>query len=392
MMTPSGQPSSATARALGPFPPTSPLQHIRRSRALASFGACSRYASFMWVALTLTGCTDFPGDPARTVSVQQPSDALWPSELSVKDTILFAVDVEDEDGSRITGLGVQWQSSDPSVLEVRSLVPTGATRDTALLAQLSVQIVAQRRGEATISVEVVQPGITATVLSRTIRVMEHWTSVSAGFTHSCGITIDHDAFCWGSGFLGNGSVAGSPKPVPVSGGLKFASVTAGDGHSCGVLLDGTVQCWGSNTNGALGTGAAGDQALPATVSLVSTFATVVAGDNYVCGVSGEMAAYCWGDNDRWELGDARVIAGRPVPPFDNCGIGSQVVCSRTPRRIRDRVNIPLVLSSIAPGVSHTCALSPSGAAICWGRGSVELGSAVEVTTTSSGLDCWASAA
>ena len=392
MMTPSARLGVAMASAVCPIP-LALMQHVRRPRAVAVFGVGSRYAPLLCVALTLTGCEDFPSDPARTVSFQQPPDAQWPSELTVADTTVLAIEVRDEDGSPITGLGIRWQSSDANVLEVRSLVPPGAVGNDTLLGELSVQVIAQRRGEATISAEVSQPGISSTVLSRAIRVMEHWTSVSAGFTHTCGITINHDAYCWGSGLLGNGSVAGSPIPVQVGQDLKFKGVTAGDGHSCGLLLDGTIMCWGSNGAGALGNGSAGDQAVPVTVSVISILKLAVAGDNYACGVSAESAAFCWGNNESWQLGDAFLQpflpaqGGEPSPAFQDCGVLSPLRCSRTPRRVRDRGSdaapegIPLALSSIAPGVGHTCALDSDGAAICWGSGSAELGSATKVETS-----------
>jgi alpha-tubulin suppressor-like RCC1 family protein len=390
-MTPSAHSGGSAVRAPGAVT-WAPLRGLRYSTA-PRFVAPWRSMRFIWLATALVGCEDFPGDPERSVSIEQPSAAQWPSELSVKDTTVLAVDVQDENGTPVTGLGVQWQSDHPDVVEVRSLVPTGANGDQALLAQLRVQVIAQHRGEATITAEVSQPGFEPTVLSRTIRVMEHWTSISAGFTHTCAITIDHDAFCWGSGLIGNGSAAGSPVPVQVGRDLKFKAVTTGDGHSCGLLQDGTVVCWGSNREGAIGNGAAGDQGVPALVSIVSILASVVAGDNYVCGTSTDMAGFCWGSNTSWQLGDAFLVpfsltTGAPTPPFDDCGILFRSRCSRTPRQVRDRGSfevpdgVPLVLSRVAPGVTHTCALTDGGTAFCWGSGSAELGSSAQLTTDS----------
>jgi alpha-tubulin suppressor-like RCC1 family protein len=45
-------------------------------------------------------------------------------------------------------------------------------------------------------------------------------AVSAGNTHSCGVTPKGEAYCWGSGFtgeLGNGSDVASSVPVLVFG-------------------------------------------------------------------------------------------------------------------------------------------------------------------------------
>src|SRR5215218_2512790 len=58
--------------------------------------------------------------------------------------------------------------------------------------------------------------------------------ILAGQGHSCGVTTDNRAFCWGSNFLGllgdNGDF-NSSVPVAVAGGLSFHSVSAGPGHN-----------------------------------------------------------------------------------------------------------------------------------------------------------------
>ncbi len=95
-----------------------------------------------------------------------------------------------------------------------------------------------------------------------------FTTLSAGFEHTCGLEASGAAYCWGSnrtGELGNGTVAESETPVLVAGNLVFASIAAaGDeydfagerifdnGHTCGVTVDGTVYCWGYNRFGELG--------------------------------------------------------------------------------------------------------------------------------------------
>jgi alpha-tubulin suppressor-like RCC1 family protein len=86
-------------------------------------------------------------------------------------------------------------------------------------------------------------------------------SVSAGFTHSCGVTTPGDAYCWGwnlRGQLGDGTNTDSNVPVEVSGGLTFQSVSAGGAHSCGVTPAGDAYCWGRNFAGQLGNGASGN--------------------------------------------------------------------------------------------------------------------------------------
>jgi len=62
-----------------------------------------------------------------------------------------------------------------------------------------------------------------------------FSSLTAGYRHTCGLTSSGTAYCWGLnlfGELGDGTTTGSGSPVPVTGGLTFTSLTAG-GHTCG---------------------------------------------------------------------------------------------------------------------------------------------------------------
>src|SRR5437773_11781124 len=77
-----------------------------------------------------------------------------------------------------------------------------------------------------------------------------WTAIAAGQWHTCGLTTDGAAYCWGrgaSGQLGNGSTTDSPNPVAVSGGLTFSALTTGNDHTCGLTTSGAAYCWGSNS-------------------------------------------------------------------------------------------------------------------------------------------------
>jgi alpha-tubulin suppressor-like RCC1 family protein len=58
--------------------------------------------------------------------------------------------------------------------------------------------------------------------------------VSAGRDHSCGVTTDDHAFCWGAnwqGGLGDGTTVQRLAPVAVAGGHRFLQVSAGYGYS-----------------------------------------------------------------------------------------------------------------------------------------------------------------
>jgi alpha-tubulin suppressor-like RCC1 family protein len=78
--------------------------------------------------------------------------------------------------------------------------------------------------------------------------------------HSCGVTTNDEAYCWGangSGQLGDGSRVGGGDvravPARVSGRLRFRSVSVGTDHTCGVTTNRVAYCWGSNEHAKLGT-------------------------------------------------------------------------------------------------------------------------------------------
>jgi alpha-tubulin suppressor-like RCC1 family protein len=89
-------------------------------------------------------------------------------------------------------------------------------------------------------------------------------SLSAGGEHSCGVTTEGSAYCWGfndGGQLGNGSTdrVAHATPEAVTGGLAFQSVSTGLFHSCGLTTDGAAYCWGWNNLGQLGSNGTSDK-------------------------------------------------------------------------------------------------------------------------------------
>ncbi|MFW6079467.1 MAG: RCC1 domain-containing protein [Gemmatimonadota bacterium] len=92
-------------------------------------------------------------------------------------------------------------------------------------------------------------------------------SIVAGETHTCALTDAGTAYCWGTnatGQLGDGGYTDRATPVRVDTDLAFATLAVGgrgtflapDGHSahtCGITTDGAAYCWGDGTDGQLGT-------------------------------------------------------------------------------------------------------------------------------------------
>ncbi len=177
-----------------------------------------------------------------------------------------------------------------------------------------------------------------------------FASISAGGHHTCGVTTSKAAYCWGfgpNGELGGGTTGLRAAPAAVTGGLQFSSISAGDGLTCGVAVDSTAYCWGKGDDGQLGDGSTRDSAVPVAVSGGLHFATVSAGSFHACGAKGNGAAYCWGNNDSGQVGNGKM--GGPVS-------------------VPEAVFGGHAFASLTVGAAFTCGVTSTGAAACWGFG------------------------
>jgi alpha-tubulin suppressor-like RCC1 family protein len=185
-------------------------------------------------------------------------------------------------------------------------------------------------------------------------------SVSGGSNaHTCGLTPEGAAYCWGlnqSGELGIGTSDGpescpadinspprpcSTVPVPVAGGLSFASLSLGYGHTCGLTANGAAYCWGPN-----GFDERTDRVSPEPLPGGLSFTMVRVAVSIGCGLTGAGDAYCWGFNRYGRLGDGSPEETiRPTPGLVAGG---------------------LKYSALSVGTSHVCGLTTTGAAFCWG--------------------------
>jgi alpha-tubulin suppressor-like RCC1 family protein len=191
-----------------------------------------------------------------------------------------------------------------------------------------------------------------TTTSRVTPVVVHagalrFRQVAAGDYHTCALTTDDRAYCWGDngyGQLGTGTIGRQFRPAAVAGGLEFRQLSAGGfGHTCGVTASGLAYCWGHNEWGQLGDGTSTDRVAPTPVAGRLTFSQVLPGAVHTCGTTTAQVAYCWGYNVFGQLGDG-TVAKRLTPT---------------------RVAGDLKFTHVSAG-DHTCGVTTDAKAYCWG--------------------------
>lgn len=179
------------------------------------------------------------------------------------------------------------------------------------------------------------------------------TSLSAGRSHTCAVSQEKGAQCWGfngDGQLGNNSTAHASVPTDVSGlSSGVVAVTAGGHHSCVLMQDGGAQCWGFNAFGQLGDGTTENNLVPTEVEgLQGQGLRLAAGRYHTCALT-SAGVQCWGWNEHGAVGDGSV-QNRPNPQPVS-GLTGQV-------------------AAVTAGERHTCALLTSGELRCWGGNSL----------------------
>lgn len=181
-----------------------------------------------------------------------------------------------------------------------------------------------------------------------------WSDVEAGFSHTCALTTEGEAYCWGDNYFNQtGSTVTVScgynercvrTPRAVLGGHRFVQIAAGGNMSCGLTAAGALWCWGGGSDGTyLGDGALSTSTLPVRVASDSIFTSVSRVTGGGCALTASGQAWCWGHNGG-TLGDGGT-APQPIP----VPIGGALRFTRFSR-----------------GSSHNCAIATDGAPYCWG--------------------------
>lgn len=192
-------------------------------------------------------------------------------------------------------------------------------------------------------------------ISSKFRVWPPYVTIAAGNGHSCATDAAGATYCWGQNGSGQAALGPSniiwatPQEVLMPTAVTFDTVIAGGFHTCGLTPAGKVYCWGYNLFNQLGDGTNASQSVPTPVSFPPTITLVslTAGYWHSCALSSSGPAYCWGLNVTGQLGDGTTAT--PTTP----------VIVTTPPGV--------TFTSISAGGGHSCALTSTGSAYCWGE-------------------------
>ena len=245
----------------------------------------------------------------------------------------------------------------------------------------------------------------------------YWKQLSSGNYHSCGIASNNNAYCWGlntNGQLGNNSTAQSkiPTAITMSGelsGLTIKSISVGDSHTCAITSNNQAYCWGLNTNGQLGNGSTTQNLTPVAVTRTGslsglTLRQISTGNSHTCAIASNNQIYCWGNNASGQLGNNSTAQSTSPVAVDISGalngldvksisVSNNFSCATTSNdkaycwglntngqlgnNSTTQSNVPvqiytsgalsgLTVSAIATGGSHTCVIASNKLAYCWG--------------------------
>lgn len=233
----------------------------------------------------------------------------------------------------------------------------------------------------------------------------YFTQVSESYDHACAIDNFKKLYCWGGnakGALGTGDKIHREKPVlvnttTIAGSTNFISVVVGGGMTCAVAEDNEAYCWGS---GFLGNGPAGQSDLPVQVSKTNLpggvgfkkIAVSSSGPGTFMALGTDNQLYCWGSPFSYFCNSG---SNEEIPILksssaflDIDAIGSQIVAIQNdfsiqysgvfPEPSNGYVNSSLQTASSSFAHSGTltsiqaggCVLDSAGALGCWGAGGV----------------------
>ena len=194
-----------------------------------------------------------------------------------------------------------------------------------------------------------------------------FVTITAGLRHTCGLSEQGAAYCWGwneDGQIGVDSDRFAIEvPTLVKGDLRFRSISAGATHTCGVNSEGELYCWGGGIMSK-------DSKKPVRVSGIPELQSLVSGDGMSCGLTVTGETICWSKGQT-----PRRVAGAPIFRFISlqlnrlCGLNENgrafCIWYGKPGESFRPSGVRAALVTVSPGVDVHCGLTAAGETRCW---------------------------
>ncbi len=183
-----------------------------------------------------------------------------------------------------------------------------------------------------------------------------YTSVSAGYFHTCALDSAGAIACWG--WDGQGNIS----DVPLGSG--YTVVSAGGHHTCALDSTGVIECWGQDDMGQASDAPGG-----------SGYTDLSGGSYHICALDSAGSIKCWGSDNHGQVTGAPSGVGYTAVTggaSHSCALDSSgaIACwgSDSDGQITDALS-GSGYTAVSAGLYHTCVLEPAGTIECWGSDS-----------------------
>jgi alpha-tubulin suppressor-like RCC1 family protein len=244
-----------------------------------------------------------------------------------------------------------------------------------------------------------------------------WSEVSAGKSHTCGISTSMGLLCFGRndrGQLGQTDQQDRATPTAPANGLPAGvplHVAAGAGFTCAIMgtaatdTMGTLWCWGENGSKEVDDNNGMNPIVNAEhIGTAADWTQITAGLRRVCGLHGGHA-YCWGSNffgglgngvwnisggsinaaDLGEADDIELGNSTNNGSYDELGclstgghtkcwgqnnhgdLGAGIAANQTPRPVEVQSPNDHAWTHIVIGHRHSCGITDDRSVFCWGE-------------------------
>ena len=149
--------------------------------------------------------------------------------------------------------------------------------------------------------------------------------------------------------------------LPAQDSTVYTAVAAGGFFTCALSREGAAYCWGFGRYGQLGNGDTASSQVPRPVRQPDSthFTSLALGRDHACALGADSLAYCWGVNWEGQIGtdSSAETCNFPKKPERT------FACSVRPRPVAGNRHF----AAISAGAGHTCAITGTGDAYCWGQ-------------------------